>query len=317
MENNSVGFYDLKTFARKFYLKRRRHEKNFYHEEWKLYYTKEHKLFLLGYENEYQYDYEVKNNDNRNKKLDIYLLKIGQRKCLKKASFKYYKFVEDIKEDKLYIFSDKTFIIYDLNTGISNEKAYELKPTNWWSKLLIIDNYLIFIYLLEVDRWHFMLYYEIIDKNLEFHKNYLHLPEISYDMDDFYYSRNYFVQLTDNFFSVYSEEKNESRIIKFAEIKVKGNPESLEEKELEFFNKNEIIIKETGEINIYPINEEKCGIVFNYKNYYICNLSNMEIYLKIGLNIYDELSLLKFTEDTDKYKLYLTDINNTELFVIS
>ena len=101
-EKNRVDFYDMKTFKRKFYLKRKRHEKNFNHEKWKLLYTKEHKLYLIGYEHEYET--ELKENNNNNKNLDIHLLKIGQRKCIKKNSFKYYKFKEDEKEDKFYIY---------------------------------------------------------------------------------------------------------------------------------------------------------------------------------------------------------------------
>lgn len=84
---NKVDFLDIKTFKRKFYLKRKRHEKNFDHEQWKLIYTKKHKLFLIGYEHEYED--ELYDNKNKNKNLDIYLLKIGQKKCVKKNSFNY------------------------------------------------------------------------------------------------------------------------------------------------------------------------------------------------------------------------------------
>ena len=81
LEGNKVDFYDMRTFKRKFYLKRKRHENNFYHEKWKLFFTKDHKVFLLGYQNEPEDGFFDENTD---KILDIYLLKIGQRKCVKK-----------------------------------------------------------------------------------------------------------------------------------------------------------------------------------------------------------------------------------------
>ena len=80
LERNRVYFYDIRTFKRKFYLKRKRHENNFYHEKWKLFLTKDQKVFLLGYQDEP----EVFSDENIDNKLDIYLLKIGQRKCVKK-----------------------------------------------------------------------------------------------------------------------------------------------------------------------------------------------------------------------------------------
>ena len=77
------------------------------------------------------------------------------------------------------------------------------------------------------------------------------------------------------------------------------------------------IINETDDINIFPINKEKCGIVCGYKNYYICNLIKMEINLKIELNIKEKLFLLKFIDDDNKYKFYLTDETNKKLLYIS
>ena len=100
--------------------------------------------------------------------------------------------------------------------------------------------------------------------------------------------------------------------------KTKENFEPLEEDESIYFNENEIIlINEIGNINIFLINKEKCGIVCGYKNYYICNLINMEINLKIELNIKEKLFLLQFIDDNNKYKAYLTDESNKKLLYIS
>jgi hypothetical protein len=319
---NKVDLFDNKTFRRKFYLKRKRHEKNFDHEQWKLIYTKEHKLFLIGYEHEYET--ELFENKNENKKLDIYLLKIGQKKCVKKDSFNYYKFKEDEKEDKLYIIKDNKMIIYDLNIGIYNIKFCEFKngmSNLYWMNLFITSDYIVYIYYNMIIRWVFSFFYEIKDKNLDSDKECFYMdPTGLYDdtNDNYKYARNHFVQISDNLFTIGSEIHNHSRIIYFAEIKAKENFEPLEEDESIYFNENEItIINETDDLNIYPINKEKCGIVCGYKNYYLCNLIKMEINLKIELNIKEKFFLLKLIDDDNKYKIYLTDETNKKLLYIS
>jgi len=319
---NKVDFFDIKTFRRKFYLKRKRHEKNFYHEQWKLIYTKKHKLFLIGCEHEYEN--ELYDNKNKNKKLDIYLLKIGQRKCVKINSFNYYKFKEDENEDKLYIIRDNNMLIYDLNNGICTIKNNQFKKEDinlYWMNLFITKDYIMYIYFNMITRWVFTFFCEIKDKNLESGKEcfYTDTNCLFDDEDNNYkYARNHLVQISDNLFSISSEVYNQSRIVYFAEIKPKENFEPLEEDESIYFNEKEInIMNETGDINIFAINEEKCGIVCGYKNYYICNLINMEINLKIELNIKEKLFLLKFFDEDNKYKFYLTDETNKKLFFIS
>ena len=86
-------------------------------------------------------------------------------------------------------------------------------------------------------------------------------------------------KITNNLFTVFSEEKNQTTEIIFAELRIEEK--LLKENNLEkdkLFNIKEINIKETGKMNIYPINNEKCGFVFNNKKYYIWNLSKMDIY---------------------------------------
>ena len=137
-EGNRVNFYDMRTFKRKFYLKRKRHENNFYHEKWKLFLTKDHKVFLLGYQNEPE---DFFSDENTDKKLDIYLLKIGQRKCVKKESFTYYKFIEDAKDDKLYILTDLGIFQYDFITGISNN-LFPIPFSELYQNTIIGPNFL-------------------------------------------------------------------------------------------------------------------------------------------------------------------------------
>ena len=315
IEGNRVNFYDMRTFKRKFYLKRKRHEKNFYHEKWKLFLTKDHKVFLLGYENEPEgfFSYE-----NKNKKLDIYLLKIGQRKCVKKESFTYYKFIEDAKDDKLYILTEMGIIQYDFITGISNDLFIIINLPNYhrWAKFFIINNYFFIVYLQEVSKWIFLEFCNIIDKNLGQIKCLCLSPKFYYEADNCYYSKDFFVQISDNFFSIYSQEKAQTTSIVFSELGI--NEKIFQEinddnvfDDLLLLNEKELKIAETGKMDIYPINTKNCGISFNYSNYYIIELSNMDIISKIEIKLKDEFFLLKLIEDgNDKYKLFLANKNN-------
>lgn len=319
-EKKRVNFYDMKTFRRKFYLKRKRHENKFNSEKWKLLYTKEHKLYLIGYEHEYEN--ELEENKNNDKNMDIYLLKIAQRKCVKINSFKYYKIKEDEKEDKLYIYRNNQMFIYNLNIN-----SYEIKPCEfdldnnlYWGNLFITNNYIMFIYFTMVSRWVFSFHFQVKEKDLENNQIHSFCPYYCYDEEINYNSAiNHLVQLYDNYFSVFSELFNNTRTISFAEIKIDENAEPLyspNNKNM-FFNEKEITINETGDMNIYPIDNKKCGIAFDCKNYYICNLTNMEINLKIELNINEKFYLLKYNDDNDKYQFYLNDDVNKKLLYIS
>ena len=315
IEGNRVNFYNMNTFKRKFYLKRKRHENNFYHEKWKLFLTKDHKVFLLGYENEPEgfFSYE-----NKNKKLDIYLLKIGQRKCVKKESFIYYKFIEDAKDDKLYILTETEIIQYDFITGISNVLfvSFFLPIDYNWVKFFIINNYFFIVYLQEVSKWIFEEFCDIVDKNLGETKCLCLSPKFYYEAENCYYSKDFFVQITDNFFSIYSKEKDQTTSIVFSELGI--NEKTFQEinyknifDDLLLHNEKELKIEETGKMDIYPINKKRCGIVFKCTNYYIIELSNMDIISKIEIKLKDEFFLLKLIEDgNDKYKLFLANKNN-------
>lgn len=317
---NEVVFFNIKTFKKEFVLKPEIHEINFEHEQWKLIYTKEKQLFLIGYEHEYEN--ELMDNKNKHKKLDIYLLKIEQKECVKKNSFIYYKFKDDEKEDKLYIMRDNEMLIYDLNKGTYNIKNLgfiEKFETPYWMNLYITSDYIIYCSFNMCTRWVFAFFYEVIDKNLDSGKECFCMELCGYDdqNDEYKYASNHHIQLSDNLFTVGSEIYNQQRILYFAEIKPKENFKPLEEDESIYFKENEIALKETGKINIFPINQEKCGIVCENKSYYIFNLLKMEINLKIEFDFKEKIVLLKFSDNNNKYKLYLTDKANKKLLYIS
>ena len=68
-------------------------------------------------------DYLVKNED---KNFGIYLINIEKRTIRKKSSFKYNYFVENKKEDKLYIVNDEAIIAYDFKLNTQKEKKIKL-----------------------------------------------------------------------------------------------------------------------------------------------------------------------------------------------
>ena len=313
-EKNTIDFYDMKTFIKKFYIKPEGYKNIFYNEEWMLFYTKKHKLFLLQYENEMIYESNI--NEKPKNELNIYSLEIDNRKCIKKKSFIYYQFIQDKNDDKLYIITNKSIIKYDFITGSSTEKniTNENFTKGSSSKLFFVDNCFVSFYIQLVSDWTFLLLLDIEDKNLEYSKKYLSVPSVCFNEGDV--TMDNCVQITNNLFTVFSGENNQTTEVKFAELRIEEK--LLKENNLEkdkLFNIKEINIKETGKMNIYPINNEKCGFVFNNKKYYICNLSKMEIYLKIELDINDKLLLLKFVDSNGKYKLYLN--NKGKLLFIS
>ena len=121
-------------------------------------------------------------------------------------------------------------------------------------------------------------------------------------MDNFYYSKNYFVQISDNYFSIYSNETYKTTNIVFTGFRI--GEKIFNEENNDYFvedslllGKKEKKIKETEKLHIYPINKQKCGIAFNYTiNIYFCKLPNMEIIIKIEMKFKDELFLLKFVK---------------------
>ena len=299
---NAIDFYDIKTFRRKFFLKPEIKMDNINHGKWDLIYTKQKKLFLFG---------KADHFDN----LDIYLLDIDKRKYVKKASFYYsYSFIEDKNNSKLYILSERELIVYDFNTEISNKKKLIFTPNYFW-KSFLIDNYLLLFSINNLNKDIYSLSCDIIDKNLKYLKKKLTLSK-KQNQPYFFYD-DPFVKLSDNLISVTSYVENHKTIIEVADIRINQKVLDETKDELIAFDNKEIKIKKTGYIDIYPLNKEKCGIAFDYKVYYICNLSNMEITLKMKLNINEELFLLKFKDDNGKYEIYMSDYEHNKILFIS
>ena len=161
---NTIDFYNIKTFRRKFFLKPEIKMDHINHGKWDLIYTKQKKLFLFG---------KADHFDN----LDIYLLDIDKRKYVKKASFYYsHSFIEDKNNSKLYILSERELIVYDFNKEISNKKKLILTPNYFW-KSFFIDNYLLLFSINTLNKDIYSLSCDIIDKNLKYLKKKLTLSK--------------------------------------------------------------------------------------------------------------------------------------------
>ena len=191
----------MKTFIKKFYIKPEGYKNIFRNEEWMLFYTKKHKLFLLQYGNEMIYVSNI--NEKPKNELNIYSLEIDNRKCIKKKSFIYYQFIQDKNDDKLYIITNKSIIKYDFITGSSTENniTNENFTKRSSSKLFFVDNCFVSFYIQLVSDWTFLLFLDIEDKNLEYSKKYLSVPSVCFNEGDV--TMDNCVQITNNLFTVF------------------------------------------------------------------------------------------------------------------
>ena len=63
-------------------------------------------------------------------------------------------------------------------------------------------------------------------------------------------------------------------------------------------------IKKEDETKFFLLNNEKFAFNINIKEIYICHLSNMEIILKLELNLEENLSLMLIQEKNEKYQIF-------------
>lgn len=252
------------------------------YEQWKIYTTKNHQLFLIGYFRQYK-DYLVL---NENKNLGIYLLNIEKKTIEKKVSFNYNHFVQDKKEDKLYITYNKSIISYNFITNTSNIKEIEYSINNR-QKFILVDDYLLLITLVEVTKWMFGISEVfMIDKHFE---NIIQkeLDPYQLPLKDFGYFDNFkisFQQITDNIFFINSD----STYIELLEIRLKGKENILNDKDYEklenVFIERSINIQDGGKSSLYSLDEEKFVINNNNNIFYVCDAKNFKKITKMELN---------------------------------
>lgn len=276
------------------------------YEQWKIYTTKNNELFLIGYYREYKDNLVL----NENKNLGIYLLNIEKKTIEKKASFNYNHFVQDKKEDKLYIIYNKSIIAYNFITNTSNIKEIEYS-SNDKQKFILVDDYLLLITLMEITKWMFGIsevfmidkhFENIIQKELDPYQSPL------YDFGYFDNFKNSFQQITDNIFFINSD----STYIELLEIRLKGNENILNDKDYEkmekVFIEHSINIQDGGKSSLYSLDEEKFVINNNNNKFYVCDAKNLKKITKMELNL--QLNNILEAEPKIKYIPFKNEKDN-------
>ena len=273
-------------------------------DKWQIHETKNNKLYLIGYMNEFEGDMMKKNN----KKLGIFLLDITKRNIEKKNSFKYNLFILDKKEDKIFLTNNGSIISYNLLTNISKIKAVKQNET-FFQRFLSIQNYLLLINMTDLYKWVLgVKEIIIIDKNLEnkIRKN-LKPNKIAIGFFEGYSYYNYkkgFVKISDNKYFIC----HEGTYFSFLEINLKGNEHVFNDvKKLpELFDNEKIIsIKNANAKNstVCPLDEKYFLINFDNSIFYLCDVEKFEINFKYNVN----LPLLKTIGNNHNNELEIED----------
>ena len=317
--SNKISFYDINNSLKISFTMDFNQDKLY--EQWKIFTTKNNELFLIGYFREYK-DYLVL---NENKNLGIYLLNIEKKTIEKKASFNYNHFVQDKKEDKLYIINNKSIIAYNFITNTSNIKDIEYS-SNHRQKFILVDDYLLLFTLVEVARWIFG-FSEVfmIDKHFEniIQKELDPFQLPLYDFGYFDNFKNSFQQITDNIFFINSDSYGDSTNIELLEIRLKGNENILNDIDYEklenVFIERSINIKDGGISSLYSLDDEKFVINNNNNKFYVCDAKNLKKITKMELNlqlnnILEAKPRIKFIEFNDEKGNYWEFENKILLF---
>ena len=105
-----LNFYNIKTFKKEFTIKNEV-EKLPSHSYFKLFYSKGKTMYLLGYT-----EHVFNNVFKYPSKLVIFELIIKEKKIIKKAVFtNYVNFIDDLKDDKIYLLSSNKIMVYDFS----------------------------------------------------------------------------------------------------------------------------------------------------------------------------------------------------------
>lgn len=146
-DSNKIDFYNVDDSLKKSFTIEFTQDTSY--DQWKLYFTKDKQLFLIGYFNEFKDFFVFKEN----RSLGIYLLNLEKRTIEKKTSFNYKYFVENQKDDKLYIVDDEVLIAYDFKSNTHIEKKEKILNEIKAKKLIFADDYLLLLSMVEIQKW--------------------------------------------------------------------------------------------------------------------------------------------------------------------
>ena len=291
--------FTIRDFKKEFTLKPDKDDKDIfliYYRMFKLFFAENKKLYLIAHQGkEFYYN---KNN------LGIFQLKIKERKIELITFYSYQNLYDNLKNNQLYIFKNNSIIIYDILTNTSiQKKLKEEQYFNNLDKILMIDNYILFISLGEVCRWTFRFFCKILDENMDKLCGKPIFSDIYFGLENDLDLSECFIPISDNYFLVNSEIIENRTFINIAEIRIKGKENEIKsEKKLEdigVFKRHKIEIKDIGKLILYPLDNEKFGINIDNRNIYVYKISGMEFIAKYILNYYDineKLLLIKTKE---------------------
>ena len=319
-----------------------------YYDNFKLFHSNQ-KLYLFGY-TEHIFNCVL----SKPSALGIFELNIEDKKLEKKISFfDYINFIDNEKDNKIYFLLNDGIMIYDLSTNNRNKIGFNY-PGAYKKLILVDDYILVLSMDIFVSKYNHQLYASIFDKNLRPLRIYNNTIVLSNYFEYNYNTTDYFTPISENLFLLETYYNNinigEFRIkgkekllesckeieaeygsieyefntnfgnsnIKLLNDKINNGDEELIDY---IYKKHELSIKEEEKRNHYPyynfsvLNNDLLGIVG--KNIYIYNISSLKPIIKLELpfNAFEQkLSIIKYQEENEKYKLYLG--NNKRMILL-
>ena len=319
-----------------------------YYDNFKLFHSNQ-KLYLFGY-TEHIFNCVL----SKPSALGIFELNIEDKKLEKKISFfDYINFIDNEKDNKIYFLLNDGIMIYDLSTNNRNKIEFNY-PGAYKKLILVDDYILVLSMDIFVSKYNHQLYASIFDKNLRPLRIYNNTIVLSNYFEYNYNTTDYFTPISENLFLLETDNNNinigELRIkgkekllesckeieaeygsieyefntnfgnsnIKLLNDKINNGDEELIDY---IYKKHELSIKEEEKKNHYPyynfsvLNNDLLGIVG--KNIYIYNISSLKPIIKLELpfNAFEQkLSIIKYQEENEKYKLYLG--NNKRMILL-
>lgn len=324
-DSNKIDFYNVDDSLKKSFTIEFTQDTSY--DQWKLYFTKDKQLFLIGYFNEFKDFFVFKEN----RSLGIYLLNLEKRTIEKKTSFNYKYFVENQKDDKLYIVDDEVLIAYDFKSNTHIEKKEKILNEIKAKKLIFADDYLLLLSMVEIQKWDYSVSEVIfIDKNFE--KIIKKTTSDPYEGGAAYFDFEHgdcfgnlqknFQRISDNLFFIPSTEDN---IDKFLTIKIKGKENILNDEGndgwTELFDNPKMYTNSKGEnVSLYILDDKRFLLNFNNNIFYLYNVNDLKIITKLEVNLQKEniinngqLLLCKITGTS--YDLYYVSQNNELLYI--